>query len=120
MKRIDNKVATKLLLTVFMAVFGMFVYQTYPPTKIEYISQAEIMVLEGKRLDTLPREQQYLFFNDTDGAIKIIDEIKQERQNRKRIVLTASNRIFDKEVKSISKEVHVELIKRLRKIHHGN
>jgi hypothetical protein len=110
---------SKLLLIVFMLVFGVVVYQLYPP-KIEYISQAEIMVLEGKRVDTLPREQQHLFFNDTDGAIKIIDEIKQERQGRKTIVLTASDRIFDKEVTSISKEVHVELIKRLRKIHHGN
>ena len=114
----NNNIATKLLLIVFMLVFTATTYQLYPP-KIEYISQAEIMVLEGKRLDTLPREQQYMFFNDTDGAIKIIDEIKKERHGKKTIVLTASNKIFDKDVTSISEEVHVELIKRLRKIHHG-
>jgi len=81
--------------------------------RISYISQGELIELEQQRLKG--SSSQELFLGKPEKAIELIKEAQVNRTNDNNIVLVSEKRVYGPKVKSISREVHKEILKRLEK-----
>lgn len=85
-----------------------------PNIKISYISHSELVELERIRIKNLPSEKKQFFLGRPEEAVKLISMAKQKRESNHSIILISKKEIVGKNVKSISKEVHNEIIDSLK------
>lgn len=78
---------------------------------ILYISQAEILSLEKKRASDVSDDQ--LFFGKPEAAIKHIEKLQKEMSQKGHYVLLTDSKIYGSNVRSISKQIHQQIVERL-------
>jgi hypothetical protein len=81
---------------------------------ISYISQSELMELEKVRLQAQDLPNRQLFLGQPEKAIRLIEELQAKRTNNHNIVLISEKAIYGKRIKSISQEVHSEILNNLK------
>lgn len=79
---------------------------------IYYISQDELIQLEHERIRNQDLTDQQLFFGKLDEAIKLIEQIANEKVGSNNRVVFSQGIVSGNKVKSISHEVHKELVSR--------
>ncbi len=80
---------------------------------ISYISQDELIQLEHERIRNQDLTDQQLFFGKLDEVIKLIEQIANEKAGSNNRVVFSQGIVSGNKVKSISHEVHKELVSRL-------
>ena len=83
--------------------------------QIIYLSQDEIIELENQRINEQKLENRQMFFGELDSAIKLATTIPQSYQNSSTKLVYSMGVVSGKNVRSISKEVHQQIIKELTK-----
>jgi len=110
-----NKLA---LIAMLMASFVLgIVLQRYflqQEITISYISQSELMELEKARLQAQDLPNRQLFLGEPEKAIRLIEELQANRTNNHNIVLISEKTIYGKRIKSISQEVHSQILNSLK------
>ena len=110
-----NKLA---LIAILMASFVLgIVLQRYflqQEITISYISQSELMELEKARLQAQDLPNRQLFLGEPEKAIRLIEELQANRTNNHNIVLISEKTIYGKRIKSISQEVHSQILNSLK------
>ena len=84
--------------------------------QVLYISQAEILNIEKVRIANTPASDKQLFFGKPEMAIKYIEQAQNQRSKEGGLVLLTDSKIYGRNVRSISKEVHEEIIKNLEQL----
>jgi hypothetical protein len=104
------------LVAVIFSIIFFFVGDIYRSRnmQIKYISQSEILKLEQDRLSALNLKDRQLFFGKPEQAIKYIEQIQKDMSKKRTIILLADSKIYGNDVSSISKEVHLQIIERLK------
>lgn len=82
-------------------------------TFISYISQSEMLELEKARLKGEDLVNRQLFLGEPARAIELIEGLQSKRTSKHNIILISEKSIYGKNVKSISEEVHKEILKHL-------
>ena len=110
-----NKLA---LIAMLMASFVLgIVLQRYflqQEITISYISQSELMKLEKARLQAQDLPNRQLILGEPEKAIRLIEELQANRTNNHNIVLISEKNIYGKRIKSISQEVHSQILNSLK------
>lgn len=83
--------------------------------QIVYVSQDEIIELENQRIKEQKLEDRQMFFGELDSAVKLATNIPQSYQNRSTKLVYSMGVVSGKNVRSISKEVHEQIIYELNK-----
>ena len=83
------------------------------PVTVQYISQSELLELEKARIAAQDLSNKALFLGEPERAIELIKQIQQDQNNRTNIVLLSEQKIYGKNVKSISRKVHNQVISKL-------
>lgn len=83
--------------------------------RFQYISQGEILSLEKERLVTENTRDRQLFFGKPKEAIKHIEQIQKNMSKNGVIILLTDGKIYGTNISSISKEVYLKIIERLKK-----
>lgn len=83
--------------------------------QIIYLSQDEIIELENQRIKEQKLEDRQMFFGELDSAIKLATTIPQFYQNETTKLVYSMGVVSGKNVRSISKEVHQQIINELTK-----
>ena len=86
---------------------------------ISYISQDELIQLENDRISNQDIADRQLFFGKLDEAIKLIEQIANEKTSHGNRVVFSQGIVSGNKVKSISNEIHKELISRLNQPSNG-
>lgn len=108
------KLKTVFIITVFAAL-GFMTGRYFFPQKVvlTYISQSELLELEKERLQKVSSSSRQLFYGFPEKAIKLIEAIQLKRSKGSNIVLLSEKTIYGN-IKSISKEVHAEVLQCLK------
>ena len=83
--------------------------------QVLYISQAELLAIEKARIANESLADMQLFFGKPEKAIKYIQQAQRKMNKKGVLVLLSDSKIYGSNVRSISKEVHEEVIKSLAK-----
>lgn len=81
--------------------------------QVLYISQAELLSIEKARIERESLKNKQLFCGKPEQAIKYIEQAQKQLSKRGVLVLLADSKIYGSNVRSISKEVHKDIIKNL-------
>ena len=79
--------------------------------EILYVAQDELIGLEQERIKLKKLEERQLFHGEITTAIKLATTLPQAYQNRTTQVVYSMSAITGKNVKSISKQVHQDIIR---------
>ena len=83
--------------------------------KIYYVSQKEIMDLEKNRIGTITdNSRKQLFFSHPEKAADLIEETAIKYEGKESIVIFSEDKVYGRNVKSISEEVYEEVIDKLK------
>lgn len=116
---LENKKITMslifMILTVIMLAIGFFTGSKYVTSNMQvlYISQAELLNIEKARIAKEPLTNKQLFFGKPEVAIKYVEQAQKEMSKNGSIILLADSKIYGSNVRSISKEIHNRITKRL-------
>jgi|CryBogDrversion2_2_1035213.scaffolds.fasta_scaffold14865_2 hypothetical protein len=111
----NNKLILIAMLVIsFVLGIALQRYFLQQEITISYISQSELMELEKARLQAQDLSNRQLFLGEPEKAIKIIEELQAKRTNKHNIVLISEKTIYGKGLKSISQEVHSEILNSLK------
>lgn len=81
--------------------------------EIVYISQNELLQLEQERTASMPIDQQQLFLGKIDKAFEVLQTLAERYESPTSAVIFTDNQANGNNVRSISKEVHLQLLKEL-------
>ena len=81
---------------------------------IVYVSQDEIMEQEQLRVKEEKLSKQELFYGEVEQAVKLAINIPKQYQNHNTKLVYSMNSVSGDNVKSISKQVHQEIIAKLQ------
>ena len=114
----ENRKTTIIMfitLTAILTGISFFIGSRYgiKNMKVLYISQAEILNIEKARIASNPISEKQLFFGKPEAAIKYIEQAQNRTSKEGDLVLLTDSKIYGHNVRSISKEVHGEIIKNL-------
>lgn len=114
----ENRKTTIIMfitLTAILTGISFFIGSRYgiKNMKVLYISQAEILNIEKTRIANNPASEKQLFFGKPEMAIKYIEQAQNQRSKEGGLILLTDSKIYGSNVRSISKEVHEEIIKNL-------
>ncbi|WPY01628.1 hypothetical protein Trichorick_01542 (plasmid) [Candidatus Trichorickettsia mobilis] len=111
----------KIMLLIFISFIALlsiffFVGSRYAVKNMQvlYISQAEILNIEKARIANNPASDKQLFLGKPEMAIKYIEQAQNRMSKEGGLVLLTDSKIYGRNVRSISKEVHEEIIKNLK------
>lgn len=83
--------------------------------KIYYVSQKEIMDYEANRICLITdSNQKQLFFSHPEKAADLIEETAIKYEGKESRVIFGENKVYGRNVKSISKQVYEEVIDKLK------
>jgi hypothetical protein len=103
-----------MLVTSFVLGVVLQRYFLQQEITISYISQSELMELEKVRLQAQDLPNRQLFLGQPEKAIRLIEELQAKRTNNHNIVLISEKTIYGKGLKSISQEIHTEILNSLK------
>ena len=103
-----------MLVTSFVLGIALQRYVLKEEITISYISQSELMELEKVRLQAQDLPNRQLFLGQPEKAIRLIEELQAKRTNNHNIVLISEKTIYGKGLKSISVQVHSEILNSLK------
>ena len=103
-----------MLVTSFVLGIALQRYVLKQEITINYISQSELMELEKVRLQAQDLPNRQLFLGQPEKAIRLIEELQAKRTNNHNIVLISEKTIYGKGLKSISQEIHTEILNSLK------
>jgi hypothetical protein len=103
-----------MLVTSFVLGIVLQRYVLKQEITISYISQSELMELEKIRLQAQELPNRQLFLGQPEKAIRLIEELQAKMTNNHNIVLISEKTIYGKRIKSISQEVHKEILNSLK------
>jgi hypothetical protein len=103
-----------MLVTSFVLGIVLQRYFLQQEITISYISQSELMELEKARLQAQDLSNRQLFLGEPEKAIKLIEELQAQRTNNHNIVLISEKTIYGTRIKSISQEVHSQILNSLK------
>jgi len=103
-----------MLVTSFVLGSIMQRYVLKEEITISYISQSELMELEKTRLQAQEFPNRQLFLGQPEKAIRLIEELQAKMTNNHNIVLISEKTIYGKRIKSISAQVHSEILNSLK------
>ena len=103
-----------MLVTSFVLGVVLQRYFLQQEITISYISQSELMELEKVRLQAQDLPNRQLFLRQPEKAIRLIEELQAKRTNNHNIVLISEKTIYGKGLKSISVQVHSEILNSLK------
>ena len=106
-------IAFIVLLSIFFFVGSRYAVKNM---QVLYISQAEILNIEKVRIANNPASDKQLFFGKPEMAIKYIEQAQNQMSKEGGLVLLTDSKIYGRNVRSISKEVHEEIIKNLEQL----
>lgn len=113
----NRKIIMILMFITFTALLSIFFFvgSRYAAKNMQvlYISQAEILNIEKVRIANKPVSDKQLFFGNPERAIKYIEQAQNQMSKNGVLVLLTDSKIYGHNVRSISKEVHEEIIKNL-------
>lgn len=82
--------------------------------EVLYVSQDEILALEHKRVAGIKEDKEKeLFYGKARDAVKLIEQLVEERTKSGEVVVTSKNKIRGVNVRSISEEIHQQLVNHL-------
>ena len=111
----NNKlILIAMLVTGFVLGIALQRYFLQQEITISYISQSELMELEKARLQAQDLSKGQLFLGEPEKAIRLIEELQARRTNKHNIVLISEKTIYGKGLKSISVQVHSEILNSLK------
>ena len=113
------KIITYLLLGFSIGYFTKKETSNADAFDVSYISQDELIQLERERIRNQDIADRQLFFGKLDEAIKFIEQIANEKISNRNRVVFSQGIVSGDGVKSISNEVHEELISRLNRSSNG-
>lgn len=114
--------ALKNRITVIAALmFGLVVgiiftkqFSNYADScQVKYVSQDELMALEQERIKNEPLESRQLFFGKATEAAKLAAVLPKSFEDSVALVVYSTGPVSGKNVKSISREVHAQIIAEL-------
>lgn len=109
-------VTTSLMLGVIVGSVFTKQFNNYADScLIKYVSQEELMVLEQERIKNEPLEKRQLFFGQTGLAAKLAVSLPKNFEDNTTLVVYSAGPVNGKNVKSISKEIHQNIIAELTK-----
>ena len=83
--------------------------------RIYYVAEDELMALENDRVKAEAVDLRQLFFGKIAQAVRLAAEMPKSYQNRTTKVVYSMSSIVGQNVKSISKEIHRQIIEELSK-----
>ena len=83
--------------------------------QIYYVAEDELMALENDRVKAEAVDLRQLFFGKIAQAVRLAAEMPKSYQNRTTKVVYSMSSIVGQNVKSISKEIHRQIIEELSK-----
>ena len=83
--------------------------------QILYVAEDELMALENDRVKAEAVDLRQLFFGKIAQAVRLAVEVPKSYQNRTTKVVYSMSSIVGQNVKSISKEIHRQIIEELSK-----
>ncbi len=83
--------------------------------KIVYVSQDEIIELENNRIKQELLEKRQMFFGEVTEALNLVTKLPKSYRNRTTKVVYSMGLVSGNNVRSISKEVHQQVIEELLK-----
>lgn len=116
----NRKIMILMFISFTVAVTGIsfFAGSRHAAKNIQvlYISQAELLSIEKTRIEDESLTNKQLFFGKPDKAIKYIEQAQNQMNKNGVLVLLTDSKIYGRNVRSISKEVHEEIIKNLAQV----
>jgi len=117
-----NALKNRIIITAAL-MFGVIVgviftkqFSNYADNcQIKYVSQDELMALEQERIKLEPLESRQLFFDKATEAAKLAASLPKAFEDKTTLVIYSTGPVSGKNVKSISREVHKEIIAELTK-----
>jgi len=83
--------------------------------KIYYVSQKEIMDFEASRIGSITDHNgKQLFLGNPERAADLIEETSMNYEGKESIVIFSENKVYGRNVKSVSKEVYEQVIDKLK------
>lgn len=111
-----------LLVLVVLCIGGLMGFTIASKTmavadncQIYYVAEDELMALENDRVKAEAVDLRQLFFGKIAEAVRLAAEMPQAYQNRTTKVVYSMSSIVGPNVKSISKEIHRQIIEKLSK-----
>ena len=115
-----NRKIMLLMFIAFIVLLSIFFFvgsrHAVKNMQVLYISQAEILNIEKARIANNPASDKQLFFGKPEMAIKYIEQAQNQMSKEGGLVLLTDSKIYGRNVRSISKEVHEEIIKNLEQL----
>lgn len=114
----NDRTNAKIILLVAIISFTVGASLSYllvkqQEVKVSYISQTELLELEKARLAAGSYSTRQLFLGKPEKAIELIEAAQKSRTKGSNIVLISQSAIYGKNVVSISKEIHTEILQQL-------
>ncbi len=114
----DNYQQVKYMLIFLTGILIGFVgtSQLTPSPKacqIVYVAQDELMALENDRVKNNDLDNRQLFFAEIDKAVELATSLPKAYQKSNVKVIYSLSKVTGDNVRSISQEVHQQIIKRL-------
>ncbi len=115
MQNLNLKKMVKVILCLIVVVAAFYAGKMQQKNiQISYISQSEILEMENNRVQAQDLNSRQLFFGKPERAIKVIESIQKLESTSNNIILLSEDKIYGKDVNSISKAVHARIIQELK------
>jgi hypothetical protein len=115
MQNLNLKKMVKVILCLIVVGAGFYAGKMQQKNiQISYISQSEILEMENNRVQAQDLNSRQLFFGKPERAIKVIESIQKLESTSNNVILLSEDKIYGKDVNSISKAVHARIIQELR------
>lgn len=115
----DSKIKFYFIFFILISIFHWLVFLVFfrsqDPVLTFYVSQQEILDLEKVRVSNLAdNNQKQLFFGKSSKAAEYIERIGESYRTNKTNIVFSNDRVYGKNVKSISEEVYKKVINELK------
>lgn len=81
--------------------------------EVVYVAEDELIELENARVKNDRLQQRQLFFGQIEQAVKLATELSGAQQNHLTKVVYSRSLVTGKNVRSISRQVHQQIIEKL-------
>lgn len=104
-----------LIGVLLLKLISLFENDNRKNLKIYYVSQKEVMDYEESRIGSITDNNgKQLFLGNPERAANLIEETAMNYEGKERRVVFSENKVYGRNVKSISKEVYEEVIDKLK------
>lgn len=114
MQQLNGNRSVQIQLNIIALLIGLLVGLLLGASSIRevlYVSQDEILSFEYKRVAGINNEKEkQLFYGKAQDAMRVIEQLVEERGKSGDIVITSKNKVKGSNVRSISGEIHEQMV----------